>query len=465
MFAIQGAPQRLCGGVTRREVLRAGGLGLFGLRLPTLLRASFAGATATGTFGRARRCLLLFLTGGPPHLDTFDMKPEAPERIRGELKPIATNVPGIEISELFPQVARHADKLCIVRSVTHPDNTHTSAGYTMLTGMPHPLPNSPTAENIKPTPDDHPHVGSLLALAREGTGSAPPFVSLPEVIKDAAVNTFPGQDAGLLGHRYSPFRIEGNTERTGFQLPDVFLPQDVAAQRLADRESLLGQLDRSVRWADERVVQESGVWYEKAFDVLRSNDVRRAFDLEQEPAELRERYGPHLFGQGCLLGRRLLEAGVPLVTVYWHYEGPEDSPVWDTHQNNFAHLRKRLLPPTDAAFATLLDDLAGRGMLADTLVLCMGEFGRTPVVNQHAGRDHWGPANSIVFAGAGVRTGSLYGATDRQGAYPSDKPVTPADVTATLLHLLGVPEDLEIHDRAGKPLRACTGTAIAGMLT
>jgi arylsulfatase A-like enzyme len=227
---------------------------------------------------------------------------------------------------------------------------------------------------------------------------------------------------------------------------------------------LLQRLDRVLGTVEDRRLADRDVWYQKAFDVLRTPELRGAFDLSVEPAALLERYGPHLFGQGCLLARRLLEAGVSLVTVYWHYEGPEDSPVWDTHQNNFDHLRKRLIPPTDPALAALLDDLSQRGLLDDTLVVCMGEFGRTPRINAHAGRDHWGPAGSILFAGAGVAAGRVYGATDRHGAYPVENAVTPADVTATILHLLGVPEGLEIQDRTGRRFPACTGSSIAGVL-
>jgi hypothetical protein len=453
------------GGVGRRDFLHLGALGTFGLSLPALLRAAGSKPRpGQATFGKARRCLLLFLTGGPPQLDTWDLKPQAPERIRGELRPIATNVTGIQVSELFPRLSRHADELCVVRSVTHPDRTHTSAGYTMLTGVPHPQANAPSASNIRPGPHDHPHVGALFASARPSRGDVPAFAALPEVIRDAGVNTYPGLDGGLLGSRFSPFRVEADGGRTRFLLPDVFLPRGVTAKHLADRRALLGQLDRGFKRVAGAGARDLDTWYQKAFDVLRSRAVREALDLERVPQRVRERYGGHLFGQGCLLGRRLLEAGVGLAAVYWHYEGPDDSPVWDTHQNNFAHLRKRLMPPTDTAFSALLSDLRQRGLLEDTLVVCMGEFGRSPLINNKGGRDHWPAVQSVVLAGAGVRGGSVYGASDRDGAYPKEKPVTPADVTATLLHLLGVPADLEIRDRTGRPLRACQGEVIAGAL-
>jgi hypothetical protein len=451
--------------MSRRDFLHFGALGGFGVGLPSLLRASSERPLAQGrTFGKAKRCLLLFLTGGPPQLDTWDLKPAAPDRIRGELKPGATNVPGIQISELFPRLSQHADKLCIVRSVTHLDRTHTSAGYTMLTGVPHPLANAPTAANIKPSPQDHPHIGSLLTRVRRPRGNVPVFASLPEVIKDAGVNQFPGLDGGMLGNRYAPFRIEANATRTAFTLPDIFLPPNVTPERLADRRLLLGQLDHGLRRFDAGPVRDMDSWHQKAFDIVRSRAVREAFTLEREPASVREAYGHHLFGQGCLLARRLLEAGVGLAAVYWHYEGPDDSPVWDTHQNNFPHLRKRLMPPTDQAFVALLADLTRRGLLDDTLVVCMGEFGRTPLINKYGGRDHWSAVQSVVFAGAGIRSGSVYGASDRDGATPAEKPVAPADITATLMHLLGIPDDLEIIDRTGRPLRACQGQVIAGIL-
>jgi arylsulfatase A-like enzyme len=204
-------------------------------------------------------------------------------------------------------------------------------------------------------------------------------------------------------------------------------------------------------------------WYRQAFDTIRSREVAEAFAIEREPARLRERYGRGLFGQGCLLARRLLEAGVGLVTVYWHYEGPDDSPVWDTHWNNFTHLRQRLAPPTDQAVAAVLDDLHQRGLLDDTLVICMGEFGRTPRINNMAGRDHWSSLQTILLAGAGIRSGIVHGSSDRQGGVPASDPVVPADLTATFLHLLGVPADLEFTDRLQRPLRACTGSVVPGL--
>ncbi len=463
MLRILGRPVPTCDGLRRRDFLTVGALGTLGLSLPDLARTAASPARPrTDSFGRAKRCLLLFLTGGPPQHDTWDLKPHAPREIRGELKPIATSVPGVKISELFPRLAREAGRYCIVRSVTHGDTVHTSAGYTMLTGVVHPKANSATAALIRPLPDDHPHLGSLLALARSSRKGPPAFAALPEVIKDAAVNEFPGQDAGFLGKAFAPLRIEADDPKTGFRPPEVVLPADVTADRLAERRFLRGRLEQRLTTAP--AAADFDAWYGRALALLKSPRVRRAFDLDREPQRLRDAYGRHLFGQGCLLARRLIEAGVALVTVYWHYEGPDDSPVWDTHWNNFRHLRERLMPPADAAFAALLADLAARGLLDDTLVVWMGEFGRTPKINDKAGRDHWPHVQSIVLAGAGVPGGSVYGASDRSGAYPADQPVSPADLVATLLHLLGVPADLEVRDRTGRPLPACTGRPVQGLL-
>lgn len=463
MLNLLGPTRTLCDGVSRRTFLCAGSLGAVGLSLPQFLHAKTPGVSPLSGFGRAKRCILLFLTGGPPQLDTFDLKPMAPAEIRGELRPIVTNVSGIQIGELCPHLARQADKYCIVRSVTHPDTVHTSAGYTMLTGAPHPKANAKTAADIRPTPDDHPHLGALLAKFHPPRGGEPAFASLPEIIKDAAVNEFPGQSAGFLGKTYDPFRIDADEPRTGFRLPDIVLPSHMTARRLDDRQMLLAQLDRAAQQIDEGGEVEG--MYRRAFDLIRSPAVPRAFHLDQEPERTRGAFGAHLFGQGCLLARRLLEAGIPLVTVYWHYEGPDDSPVWDTHENNFPHLRRRLVPPADQAIAALLEDLSARGMLADTLVIVIGEFGRTPKINKKGGRDHWPHAQSILLAGAGIHGGTVYGSSDRIGAYPATSPLTPLDLMATWLHLLGISPESEVQDRTGRPLKACDGTPVQGLFS
>jgi hypothetical protein len=463
MFSIQGAAQLASGGLARRRFLEIGALG--GLSLTGLRQVAAAEpAGLDSTFGRAKRCLLLFLMGGPPQIDTFDPKPDAPAGVRGELAPIATRVAGVAFSELFPQLAAQAHRLCVVRSVTHDDRVHTSAGYTMLTGRPHLAANA-DGVGPRPHPTDFPHWGSVLAAARAPDAGVPVFAALPEVIKDANVNEIPGQGAGFLGRRFDPFRIQGDTSTGQFRPPDILLSGDVTPARLAERRLLADQLDAAYRSADRRAAAgDLDVFREQALDLLSAPGVREAFALGREPPALRAAYGPHLFGQGCLLARRLLEAGVKLATVYWHYEGPDDSPVWDTHENNFPHLRNRLAPPTDRAVSALLDDLAARGLLEETLVIVMGEFGRSPKINSKGGREHWPQVQSILLAGAGIRAGSVYGASDKDGGLPADLPVSPADLTATFLHLLGVPVETELRDPTGRPFVASEGTVVRGVL-
>jgi hypothetical protein len=457
----RGSARTTCRGPSRRAFLQAGTLGALALSGTPPLAAARG---VPGTFGRAKHCILLFLTGGPPQIDTFDPKPDAPAEYRGDLRATATSVPGVRVSELFPRLARQMHRVCLVRSVTHDDTVHTSAGYTMFTGVRHPLANSGTARNIFPTPDDHPHFGSVLARARPGPG-VPTFAALPEVIRDAGINEFPGQGGGFLGKTYDPFRIEAEAGGDGFRPPEIVLPSDISAERLRDRRRLLESLERAARSADDGPGQAGrDAFTAQAFELLRSPRVQQAFLLDREPDRSRDHYGHHLFGQGCLLARRLLEAGVALVTVYWHYEGPDDSPVWDTHENNFKHLRERLAPPADAACAALLDDIAARGLLDETLVIVMGEFGRSPRINAKGGREHWPHVQTALLAGAGVRGGSVYGASDRRGAYPADSPVPPADLLATFLHLLGVDPATPLRDRIGRVVPASAGTPVAGVM-
>jgi hypothetical protein len=465
MLTIQGSPHRLCDGIARRDFLRAGALGGLGLKLPHLVGAARAGQGMATAFGRARRCIQLFLTGGPSQLDTWDLKPNAPVEIRGEFKPIATNVPGISLGEYFSRLARCADRYCLLRSVTHADATHPTAGYTMLTGVVHPNAGTTNLVMTRPSPTDHPHLGSLLTKTRTPRRGVPTFASLPEVVKDDAVNEFPGQVGGLLGKQCDPLRIETDATRKRFVPPEIVLPPDVTAGRLGDRRRLLQALDQGLAALDtsKSALADLDGSYQKAYSLIGSGAFLRAFELDREADRLRAAYGPHLFGQGCLLARRLLEAGVSLVSVYWHYEGPADSPVWDTHDTNFPYLRNRLIPPADAAISSLLTDLAERGLLDDTVVYCLGEFGRSPRINRKGGREHWPGVQTVLLAGAGIRGGSVYGASDKDGAYPADQAVTPADLAATVLHLLGVPADLEVQDRLGRPVRACTGTSVQGL--
>ena len=328
VFDIKAAPRGLCDGTTRRDFLRVGALGSLGSFLPGSLSAAPRSIANSSGFGRAKRCLLLFLTGGPPQLDTWDLKPDAPAEIRGELRPIATTVPGLHISELFPRLAGQSDKYCILRSVTHQCTVHTPAGYAMLTGAEHPIINAKSATEIRPSPEDRPHVGSLLARFRPERSGVPTFATLPEIIKDDAVNEYPGQGGGFLGKLYDPLRIDADVANKTFRVPALSLPPGMTAARLQERRTLLPLLNGQLRQVESRgAFANLDSHYLQAYRLIGSPAVQRALELHHEPQRVREAYGPHLFGQGCLLARRLLEAGVSLVTVYWQYEGPHRRPT------------------------------------------------------------------------------------------------------------------------------------------
>lgn len=449
------------GRMPRRAFLQAGLLAPPGLALATSAAAAANTAepmAAAGPgFGRAKRCLLVFLNGGPSQLDTWDMKPDAPAEIRGELQPIATNVPGTQVSELLPHMARLADRYKIVRTVTHEASVHTTGVYTMVTGTLH---RTPKVDQTRIEPEDHPHLGSVYATQRGWGPASVPFVCLPTLFRAPPVEgIWPGQTAGFLGRRFDPLVIDGEKRTALFRLPEVELPADVSVQRLADRRTLLSQLDAEFRRRDLQRSRETGDLYDQAWSLVGAPALRQSLDLAREPQAVRERYGPHLFGQGLLLARRLLEGGLPFVTVYWIDPTPPGpgGGEFDSHGRLYAHMRERLLPPTDRGLSALFDDLSDRGLLQDTLVVVMSEFGRTPVINKDSGRDHWPEAQSILLAGAGISGGAVHGVTDKRAGRPILDPVTPPDLGQTILHLLGVRADLELADSLGRPLRASLG--------
>jgi Protein of unknown function (DUF1501) len=460
--------------------LRAGGLSLFGLTCGELLRGrALAGSaraeTATTTissrsFGRAKSCILLFMWGGPAHQDTWDLKPQAPAEVRGEFSPIATAVPGIDICEHFPLLARRTDKLAIVRSMTHEDVNHTTATHNLLTGQPSP----PLSAGLR---HDWPSLGSVLAKLGRGRGALPPYVTMrPKLENDVPrfVEESHGQTAGWLGQGFDPLVIDANPNARDYAVGDFRLPAELSATRLDDRESLLAQID-SQRRALERAGSVAALddFYRRAFMLLHSSSGGSAFNLEQEPAALRDRYGRNPHGQSVLQARRLIERGVPLVTVFWPSDGIKNVSVyWDTHSRNFRDLKTRLMPAADQAFSALLDDLHARGLLDETLVVWTGEFGRTPRVGQrnsdagagHDGRDHWPNCFTSVLAGAGIRGGQVYGTSDRHAAYPASNAVHPVDLMATVNHCLGISPDLTLADPQGRPIVYCAGTAVQDLL-
>jgi hypothetical protein len=459
----QGAP--LCDGLTRRGWLRVGGLGLAGLTLPALLRARQAQAAPSrgGRTGKARSCIVLFFLGGPPQHETWDPKPLAPAEIRGDLKPIASAVHGLQVGELMPKTARRADKIAVLRAVATNDNAHSSSGYYLTTGYPH---QPVGAENAKPgAPNDWPCLGALVRRALPARGALPAAITLPEQSANDGNLTWPGQDAGFLGRAADPWLLNCDPSAAQFTVEGLALPAEVPAGRFEGRRTLARRVNRRldglVRAGNLGVFDAQ---QQQALDLLSAGRARRAFNLHEEPPFVRDRYGRTKFGQSVLLARRLVEAGVALVRVNWsRVPGAFNNGHWDTHSSNTGGL-KQLMPIMDQAYSALLDDLAQRGLLEETLVVWMGEFGRTPKINRAAGRDHWGQVFSVALAGGGVRGGVIHGASDGVGGHPKDCRVLPQDLLATVFHCLGARPDAEFHDALGRPLPLTRGQTIRQIL-
>src|SRR6266545_1453530 len=401
--------------VPRRTVLRAGALSLFGLGLPQVLQGR---ETASRNKKHAKACIVLFMWGGPAQQDTLDMKPDAPDVYRGEFKPIATTVPGLRICEHLPLMAKRAHELCLIRSMTHADVNHITAPHMLLTGRTAPA---------GPLADDWPNYGAVLAKMGRGRGPLPPYVSMMPVVPDGAprfVEETHGQGAGILGPVHNPMRIDADASKPDYRVGEFEPRTDVSESQLRDREGLLRLLDaQAKKYEYQGSVEAMGTHYGRAFSLLSAPAAARAFDLSKEPLRVRERYGMNPHGQSVLQARRLVEAGVPVVTVFWPNDGITNVSVyWDTHNRNFIDLKTRLCPVTDLAFSALLDDLAQRGMLDETLIVWTGEMGRTPKVGQAVpggagagrdGRDHWGKVFTSILAGGGVKGGTVYGASDK----------------------------------------------------
>jgi hypothetical protein len=466
MLNLQGSAARLCDGLTRREIVHVGSLGLLGLSLPELWRSRSARAAAPAhpqqvPSGKAKSCIVLFLMGGPPQHSTWDPKPEAPAEVRGEFKPIPTVVPGLMVSELMPRTARLADRICVLRAMSSQDNAHSSSGYYMLTGRPHVPMNF---ENANPgPPNDFPCLGAIVRRLHPGRQGLPAAVTLPHRIFNTDGSVWPGQDAGFLGRGTDPWLFTCTPASPAFQIDQFSLPAGLSPQRLQARQSLLQQVNRQLD-----AVERSGSLayfdrqHQQAFDLLRSRRSRQAFRLDQEPTAVRDRYGRSQFGQSVLLARRLVEAGVVLTQVNWYRspDEPAENPCWDSHVREGERLKTVLAPPMDQAYSALLEDLAQRGLLDETLVLCMAEFGRSPRMNRGGGRDHWGYVYSLALAGGGVRGGQVYGSADKIGGHPKDGRVQPQDLTATVFHCLGYHPAAEIHDALGRPLPLSRGEVI-----
>jgi hypothetical protein len=402
--------------------------------------------------------ILIFNCGAPSHIDLWDPKPSAPDNVRGLFKPIASNVPGIHVAEILPHLARQADRYAIVRTVHHRHTQHNSGMYWSIVGRPYRVDNT----LINPSRSDYPSFGTLVGwlAQRDGySGALPPYVITPLPHCDSTVYITPGQFGGCLGARYDPFVLRSDPNTPRFQVPNIDLATGMTPTRLIGRRSLLGALD-DYPLMPPGAGNAFDVNRAKAFSLVATPEVQQAFDLSREPPQLRDRYGRHTWGQSHLLARRLIESGTRFVTTV---NGP--SITWDTHANNFTRLKKQLVPPMEQAFAALLDDLAERGLLSSTLVIWMGDFGRTPLINKSAGRDHWPSCYSMVLACGGIRGGQVVGESDRHGAYPRSRPVTPADIHATVFSALGYDaHGVSYQSPEGRPFPLSEGEPIRELL-
>jgi uncharacterized protein (DUF1501 family) len=424
-----------CDGLIRRDFLRLGVAGVFGsaFTLPELLAGGKANAKDVSL-------IFVFLHGGLSTMDSWDLKPDAPAEFRGEFKPMPTNVPGIQISEHLPRVAKQMDKFSLIRSFRHHNSDHGPADHYIHTGY---FPGAGFNPNLKPN-NQRPAHGSIIARKLGPRGSVPPYVCLPKM--------HPSAGPAYLGAAAAPFVIEADPNAPNFAVPDLVPPPSLAADRLSDRKRLLADIDRFQESAEakaNRDAQAVGVFQRKAFDLMTSPEAKRAFDIQGEPEKLREQYGRNSLGQCCLMARRLVAAGVRCVTI--------DHSNWDTHDNNFVTLKRELLPALDGALSTLFRDLSERGMLEHTLVLVTGEFGRTPRINKNAGRDHWGPAFTVAIGGGGIKGGRVVGKSDARAERPAADPYGPEDLSATMYQLLGINPNDEFYTPEGRPVKITNG--------
>jgi uncharacterized protein (DUF1501 family) len=423
--------------MNRRALLRLGTLA--GLSLPQILRLQHAqGAASSRKPGKDVNCIFIFLIGGMSHHDLWDPKPDAPEEIRGDFHPIATRVPGMQVTNLLPHVAGVTDKLAILRGMTHTDPDHTKGYHVMMTGV-NPGVVLPVTQNN----NTHPSLGSMVARMGASSTSMPPYISVPNLLNSGG--------PAFLGATYAPFVIEADPASPEFSVRDIVLPAGVTSARSVRRQQALREINRFERQVEDvsKTVRSLDTFYEKAYNLMTSERAKEAFDIGRESEPLRDQYGMTSLGQCCLLARRLVEAGCRFVSI--------ENGHWDTHRKNTMSLRDLLVPSLDQGVAALLADLDQRGLLDSTLVVVTTEFGRTPRINTMAGRDHWPNAFSIVMAGAGLKVGQTIGATDKIGGAVTDRPVTPADMAATVLSVLGIDPNAILHTPQGRPIQLVSG--------
>ena len=448
--------------INRRDLLRVGGAGMLGMNLPKLLRAEDIQSQQPAKKTRAKSVIFLFQWGGPSHVDTFDMKPDAPDGYRSLYKTIPTSVPGMSVCEHLPETAKVMHRIAQIRTVHHTMNNHNSAGYTALTGVQPPIDDQRLRESL----DLFPAYGSVIDAVAPNANSMPTFVSYPYSIADGS--TTPGQRASFLGKQHDPLFFRNDPKDPDFRLSQLSLPQDVSLGRLQDRRQLQQLINQQAKTLDQSAAAQGlDAYYERALRMLNSDQVRDAFDLSKEPDVLREAYGRTTYGQGCLLARRLVESGVKFVTVYFAQSIGGRSRTeggWDTHGFDNTRMYEILpefhFPITDHTLPVLLNDLSDRGLLDETLVIWMGEFGRTPKINANISRDHWPKCYTVLLAGGGIQGGAVYGASDKYGAVPDRDPVTTGDLAATMYHALGIDHTTEVRDNLNRPLPIANGRPV-----
>lgn len=462
MIRILGDTASLCEGLSRRELLRVGAVSLGALSLPHLLRTR-ATASEGAPRARAKSVIVLFNGGGIPHHETWDPKPDAPLEIRGPFGVVHSRTPGLRVGALMPQTARLTDKIAVIRTMVTGDNSHSSSGYQMLTGVPHiPLSreNAPVAK-----PNDSPPYNAIVRGLRPPVNGLPSSIVLPRRLANFdGLYPWPGTNAGVLGSKYEAWSLECDPSDPNFAAPGCEPVIDVPAARIDGRRALLDQMDQ--RLADISATADHDRYRQQAINLIAGRRGREAFDLAKEPAAVRERYGRTKHGQSVLLARRLVEAGVSLVQVNWASQDKTlpNSGSWDTHEKHNESIKGWLIPAMDRTYSALIQDLDVRGLLDETLVCWVAEFGHTPKFNAKGGRDHWGRVFSIALAGGGIKGGVVVGKTDKHAADPLDDAVRPADYLATVFHCLGFHSDTIIQDMQGRPLPISRGRVIEAVL-
>jgi len=479
MISIPGDTGRTCDGFSRREFFRVGGAGIFGLALGDVLKLQALATTSASSgaksgWSQAKSVIMIFLQGGPSHIDIWDPKPEAPSNVRGEFKPIKTNVSGIWLSEVMPLLAKQMDKATLIRSVSYTPAglfNHTAAIYQMMTGYT-PDRVSPSGQLEPPSPNDFPHAGSQIVRLRPSDVPMLPFVMMPRPLQESNV-IGKGGTAGFLGPAYDPYYFYQDPNET-IKLDDLSLRKGITKERLQRRETLLKKIDNAMPEMEKAVSSYAlDSYYQKAFSLILSGQARNAFDLSQESDKVRDRYGRHTFGQGCLLARRLIEAGTKFVQMNWPSvaNGDPNTTAWDTHAANFGPLRNLHCPKLDSGLSSLLEELDERGLLKETLVIAIGEFGRSPRLgvstsgngNAPDGRDHWPYCYTALMAGAGIRRGALYGKSDATGSSPAENPVHPTQILATVYHTLGIDPHSIVYNHLNQPRELVQAEPVLGL--